>query len=78
MGTGATGTVEARGTSVVEVATAAVVGGATGTTAGSPEDRSAQPITAARPKTNIPVAPAVAILAICAGGSDRRAGSVIA
>ena len=47
-------------------------------------ERSAQPITAARPKTNTPDTPAVAILASCAGGpsaepvSHRRtsAGSV--
>jgi hypothetical protein len=67
----ANGTRVVDGTSVFGCAVAVVAGGAGGTTAGSPDGRSAQPITAVRPRTNTPVAPAVAILASCAGGSDR-------
>jgi hypothetical protein len=56
----------------VVVGTATVVVGGTGTMSGSPPERSADPITAASPNTNTPDAPAVAILANCAGGSGRR------
>jgi hypothetical protein len=56
---------------VVGTATVVVVGG-TGTMSGPPPERSAHPITADSPNTNTPDAPAVAILANCAGGSGRR------